>query len=181
MTKLSDLTTQAREDFERDFELAIELADQSRREHTSTVSVADLYRYAENPNHGRDGEVRRAIVSNAKVNKNWASILSRKSGSQFDLAAAAAGPSERILLHDGRNGRRIEFTRSSSDPDLAILIVDLGDAKPPFPSRLSIWTDSTAFELDLSTPHLGVCQIDLQYAGEIASAFRDASVKVEIW
>ncbi|MEO1189089.1 MAG: hypothetical protein AAFW60_08445 [Pseudomonadota bacterium] len=181
MTKLSDLDANARDDFDWDLELAIDLTERSKHGHTRPVSVADLYRYAENPRYNRDGEIRRTILTNSKVNQNWTSILARKSGSKFDLAAAAAGPSEKVLLHDGRNGRRIEFTRSSSDPDLAILIIDLGDTKPPYPTRLSIWTDTNAFELDLPAPHLGICQIDLQYTGEISSAFHDASVKVEIW
>jgi hypothetical protein len=181
MTKLSKLSVQHRQEFEQDLELAFELADLPVAAMQGQISVSDLYRFARNASHNRNGEVRRAIVSDLRINRYWASILSKQNGSQCELAAAAAGPNERIVLQDGRKRRRVEFTRSSSDPELGILIVDLGETTIPAPTRLSIWTSSKAFELDLPEPHLGVCQIDLQYAGEISALFRDGSVKIEIW
>ena len=181
MTKLSQLSTQDREYLEQDLDLALELTELRHREEVRPVSVADLYRYAQNPDFNRDGDIRRAIVKDTRISSHWASILARRNGSQYDLAAAAAGPSERILLQDRRGGRRVELTRSSSEPDSAILIVDLGETSTAKPRRLSVWTETKAFELDLPAPHLGVCQIDLKYDGEIASLFADDSVKVEIW
>mgnify|MGYP003109483672 FL=1 len=181
MRHLADLTPEERENFEFDLDIAIEMATTPVSKSERPVSVPDLYRYAQNREFNRNGLVRKAILTDSRINSQWVSILARLNGSQFEMAAAAAGSEERIILHDERSGRRIEFTRSDSDPDIAILIVSVGTSPGTPPRRLSVWTPAAAFEVDLPDPHMGICQLDLSYNGELANLFRQHDVKAEIW
>ena len=181
MKQFADLTQEEREDFEQALDLAIDLAAAPVSKAERPVSVPDLYRYARSTAHGRNGLVRKAILGDARINRQWASIMARMSGAQFEMAAAAAGVQDRIILQDERSGRRIELTRSDSDPDIAILMVDVGTSPASAPRRLSVWTAAAAFEVDLPEPHMGICQLDLSYEGELAGLFRQHDVKAEIW
>lgn len=133
MKQFADLTQEEREDFEQALDLAIDLAAAPVSKAERPVSVPDLYRYARSTTHGRNGLVRKAILGDARINRQWASIMARMSGAQFEMAAAAAGVQDRIILQDERSGRRIELTRSDSDPDIAILMVDVGTSPATAP------------------------------------------------
>ncbi|KCZ85223.1 hypothetical protein HAD_06060 [Hyphomonas adhaerens MHS-3] len=181
MKQFADLTQEEREDFEQALDLAIDLAAAPIRKSERPVSVPDLYRYARSTAHGRNGLVRKAILRDARINRQWASIMARMSGAQFETAAAAAGLQDRIILQDERSGRRIELTRSDSDPGIAILMVDVGTSPASVPHRLSVWTSVAVYEVELPQPHMGICQLDLSYDGELAELFRQHDVKAEVW
>ena len=161
---------------------AIAEAKETPRSVARRASVIELLRYAHDINDDADGRAQHSIATDRRAATDWDAFLKRMGAGNFALATAASSDDTPVLI-DRTTGARAELRRSSNEPGLHILIVDLAESSSRVPTRLALRNLNGFASIQLPEAYDGVIQVELDAGDPVVVLFlqRQAETIMQIW
>jgi len=156
---------------------AVELTDQilNSNAESTTVSFAEIYAYATDPNVLPSERLMQALSEDGRVRQDFDALL--RNTSQYFLPQVAAASSGEISTRE-IDGCKITFRSSRADADQIFVIIELGDSEAR-PGALFICPEGRPTEkVALPEPRSGRIQLLFDTESPILRGLRNIDTEV---